>query len=207
MTCVNCGSTAIQPNGWCSACGRPASPYPPPDPAAAGWPPAQGEQQSWPPAPAQQQSWPPPQQGQQPSWATDATTTFGVPGQVPSSAPPANAYQQPAAYPPPMDATAVQGYPAYPQGPAGPGFAPPPYPNSPYPAPARAANTFSIIAFVLAGLAVLILPIVLSPLAAILAFVGIRRHERLGRLALILAVVGGLAGAFLGIVFRSLITG
>ncbi|MBM2617150.1 hypothetical protein JIG36_16475 [Actinoplanes sp. LDG1-06] len=173
MTCLNCGSAAVQPNGWCGNCGYQAAPppAPPQSPAPqAAWPP---QPPAWPtpetapaapPAPswstqptAPQSSWSSPNaswqaaepsveharftdpmgepswsaaqdpavaapqsawsggqqwptgqhQPSQPSWATDATSTFNRP----------EAEFQPYAPTPAMDATVVNGYPAYTQQP------------------------------------------------------------------------------------------
>ncbi|MCY1142532.1 hypothetical protein OWR29_31430 [Actinoplanes sp. Pm04-4] len=299
MTCVNCGSTAIQPNGWCGACGQPATPPVAAAPESA-WPPAQAAppqqpswatpQQNW--STAQQGEWPQPQQNTwaqpathqnewsqaapqqnewsasqqggwaapsqnqgdalgQPAWATDATSTFGVPAQPTyeapagayqapgtsagayqtppvyqpqavvdayqqTSAPPAPAYQAPPAYQPPpsgqtappvMDATVVGGFPAYPQPqPAAQPYAsgPPPYMVSNQPAAApKAGNPFSIVAFVLAGVSLLLFPIFAGPLAIVFGAVALYRRERLGRLALTLALVGLIAGVGLSMLVNS----
>ncbi|MBL7261887.1 DUF4190 domain-containing protein [Paractinoplanes lichenicola] len=283
MTCLNCGSAAVQPNGWCGNCGYQAAPPPaaPQSPAPdASWPPPQPpawpapdaappqpnqwttpqhsapEQPSWSSpnaswqstepsveharftdpmsepswaAAAQAQGWqagapqatwqtsdgqdwqsqqtqsqPQQHQQQQPTWATDATATFSVPAQPMAATPPVQPYQPPA---PAMDATVVNGYPAYQQPPPQAQYAPPPYSTEPPPyvisnQPSRAAaprsgNPFSIAAFVLAAVSVLAFPIFAGPAAVILGVVGLYRKERLAKLAVVLGVIGPVAGVAL----------
>jgi hypothetical protein len=66
-------------------------------------------------------------------------------------------------------------------------------------APRSAGNTLSIVAFVLAALALGIFPIILGPAAIICAAVGMKRGERLANLALILGSVGMGAGFVIGV--------
>jgi hypothetical protein len=69
---------------------------------------------------------------------------------------------------------------------------------------ARAATGvgFSVTAFVLAAVAVLILPIVFGVAAIIFGVIARKRGERLGALAMRLAIVGTALGALLGMLFR-----
>ena len=191
MTCMNCGSAAVRPDGWCGTCGRPAttsqSAWPPPETTAAT-PPG-----SWPPpsAPVAGPAWPPADpQAQPPAWATDATMAA-------PQAWPAQPYgTQPAQ---PYGTQPAQPY----------GTQPPPYlVGNQYPyAPAEPVrgNGFSIAAFVLAAIAVLFLPIVFGLLAVVLGAIALRRGEPHGRLALILGVAGTVAGFALGAVIGALL--
>ena len=61
-----------------------------------------------------------------------------------------------------------------------------------------AGRTYTIIAFVLAAVAVLIVPILLGPLAAILAGIGMSKGDPLARWALVTAIVCTVAGFALG---------
>jgi membrane associated rhomboid family serine protease len=60
---------------------------------------------------------------------------------------------------------------------------------------------FTIVAIVCAVVAVAILPIIFGPLGIIFAVMGMRRGDPLGRTALIVAVIGMIAGFVLGAVF------
>ncbi|MBO1752661.1 hypothetical protein J4G33_12680 [Actinotalea sp. BY-33] len=71
------------------------------------------------------------------------------------------------------------------------------------PATANQSNIFSILAFVFGGIAVLFLPIVLGPVGIVLAVVAIVRKERLGKIALGVAIAGTIIGMVLGAVVFS----
>ncbi|MDY7088680.1 MAG: hypothetical protein SYR96_26685 [Actinomycetota bacterium] len=118
-----------------------------------------------------------------PAWATEATSTFHVPDR------------------PDMDATVVNGFPAFQPPPLPPyGSQPPPYMVSalpPYAVAKRPGNLFSIAAFVLAAVSVLAFPIFAGPLALILGVVGLYRKEGLAKLATVLGIVGPVAGVAL----------
>ncbi|SNY04166.1 hypothetical protein SAMN05421748_101159 [Paractinoplanes atraurantiacus] len=85
----------------------------------------------------------------------------------------------------------------------GPYGAPPPY--NPYPPmpPKAAGNNFSIAAFVLAGVGFLLIPL-LGVLGVVFGAVALRRGERLGKLGLIIAVVGTVLGFVASAVVRLL---
>lgn len=216
MTCVNCGSAATGPNGWCGACDRPVA-------APPAWPPLQPSQWTQPGTP-QQPSWSSPNatwHASEPSveharfidpagepyeviepWETDqpavavsasqATWQSSNPPRPPTSATDATVtFHAPDR--PDMDATVVNGFPAlrpY-------GSQPPPYMVSaapPYAVAKRPGNLFSIAAFVLAAVSVLAFPIFAGPLALILGVVGLYRKEGLAKLAIVLGIVGPVAG-------------
>lgn len=59
---------------------------------------------------------------------------------------------------------------------------------------------FSILAIVLCGVSLLVLPIVLGPAAIILAVVGLVKKEKLAPIGLAVAILGMLVGMFLGAV-------
>jgi len=109
--------------------------------------------------------------------------------------------------PPPMYPPAPDPYapPAYPP----PGFSqlpfpPPPYPMWQQPRP-QASNLFSIIAFVCAGISVLLLPVVFGPAGLILGAVGLSKKERLAPIAMAASVVCMIAGMVIGVlVMRAL---
>lgn len=61
-----------------------------------------------------------------------------------------------------------------------------------------AGRTYTIIAFVLAALAVLFVPILLGPVAAILAGIGMSKGDPLAKWALVTAIVCTIAGFVLG---------
>ncbi len=60
------------------------------------------------------------------------------------------------------------------------------------------SNTFSILAIVLGGLALLVLPIVFGPAAIILGVVGITKKEKLGPIGLTVGILGMVVGMFIG---------
>ncbi len=102
-----------------------------------------------------------------------------------------------------MNATVVGGIPAYPQQP--PDLNPPPYMMGGHAAVRSAGNKFSRAAFGLAVLALLILPIVFGPLAVGSAVIALRKGERRGRLALILAIAGMVLGFAFGVIRQFLL--
>ncbi len=274
MTCPRCGSAAVQPTGYCSACGHavsaPAtgqSAWPPPsygsttDPTGAPLPPAVdpfntsahtfgNDPLSTPPPysdPAYGANPPPygpPTDGQPPSnQPTSSQPTsaqpYGAypsppyPGQpAPGQPDPGQSYPgQPApgqpypGQPYPGQPYPGQPYPGQPYpGQPYPGQSYPgqPYPGQPYPgqpapygmpgappfygpnASPAAGNGFSITSFVLAAIAVFIVPIVFGVGAIIFAGVARRRRERFAPLALKLAVIGTLVGFLFGALVRIL---
>ena len=96
-----------------------------------------------------------------------------------------------AAGPPP-----VQPYPGQPM-PYGP---PPGYPYAPV--LRKPSNRLSIIAFVLAGVALFILPVVFGVAGIAVGAAAKRRDERLGRAAMIVAIVATLLSMIVGAVVR-----
>ena len=60
------------------------------------------------------------------------------------------------------------------------------------------SNTFSILAIVLGGLALLVLPIVFGPAAIILGVVGITKKEKLAPIGLTVGILGMVVGTFIG---------
>jgi uncharacterized membrane protein len=68
------------------------------------------------------------------------------------------------------------------------------------PTPPSKGNALSITAFVLAGVAVFLVPILFGPAAIACAIVGKVRKERLGIIALVVAIGCTLIGVLLGIV-------
>jgi hypothetical protein len=60
------------------------------------------------------------------------------------------------------------------------------------------SNTFSILAIVLGGLALLVLPIVFGPAAIILGVVGITKKEKLAPIGLTVGILGMVVGMFIG---------
>ena len=62
----------------------------------------------------------------------------------------------------------------------------------------RTGSPFSIAAIVLGIVAVFLLPILLGPLAIVLGAVGMSRREPLGKIGLIVGIVGMVAGFALG---------
>jgi len=71
-------------------------------------------------------------------------------------------------------------------------------PDAPGPARAGGGNTLSIIAIVLGVVAILVLPIVFGIAAIVCAVVAKTRNERLSTIALVVAIVGTVAGFALG---------
>ena len=66
---------------------------------------------------------------------------------------------------------------------------------------ANQSNTFSILAIVLGGLALLVFPVVFGPAAIILGVVGLTKKERLAPIGLTV----GILGLFLGMVIGALV--
>jgi hypothetical protein len=62
----------------------------------------------------------------------------------------------------------------------------------------NSSNTFSILAIVLGGVSLLVLPILLGPAAIILGVVGLVKKERLAPIGITVGVLGMLVGMFLG---------
>jgi hypothetical protein len=60
------------------------------------------------------------------------------------------------------------------------------------------SNTFSILAIVLGGLALLIFPILFGPAAIVLGVVGLVKKERLAPIGLTVGILGMLLGMFIG---------
>jgi hypothetical protein len=60
------------------------------------------------------------------------------------------------------------------------------------------SNTFSILAIVLGGLALLVLPIVFGPAAIILGVIGITKKEKLAPIGLTVGILGMVVGIFIG---------
>jgi hypothetical protein len=60
------------------------------------------------------------------------------------------------------------------------------------------SNTFSILAIVLGGLALLVLPIVFGPAAIILGVIGITKKEKLAPIGLTVGILGMVVGMFIG---------
>jgi len=60
------------------------------------------------------------------------------------------------------------------------------------------SNTFSILAIVLGGLALLVLPIVIGPAAIILGVIGITKKEKLAPIGLTVGILGMVVGIFIG---------
>ena len=203
MNCPNCGSTAVQPTGYCGACGQAAtSPTAPPAPPAA-------PQASWPPQPYGDTPdpagaypaarLPPPVD---PYAAADPLTPGGIPPQ------PYGMPAQPYGTPTQPYGTPTQPYsgtvPSQPYGPPLPyGVAPgQPFYNPYAAAPETTSIAFSVTAFVLAGIAVLFVPILFGIVAIVFGLLARRRGERLGQLALRLASIATLVGLLFGVLVR-----
>ena len=256
MTCPRCGSAAVQPTGYCSACGHAVSA---PATGQSAWPPAPygstadptepplppavdpfntsghtfgNDPLSTPPPyevpPQPTGATPPPPYGATPPpYGAPATghPTSGQPFGQPTSGQPFPVQQAPGQQAPgqpypgqpyPGQPSPGQPYPGQ-QAPGQPypgqSYPGQPYPGQPYGMPAAppfygpevsvaAGNGFSITAFVLAAIAVFIVPIAFGVGAIIFASVARRRHERLAPLALKLAVAGTLIGFLFGALVR-----
>ena len=64
-----------------------------------------------------------------------------------------------------------------------------PAPNYPAPTASQSGRIFTIVGFVLAGLALLFVPIVLGPIGAVMGFIGYKKGDRLGLWAGISGIV------------------
>jgi hypothetical protein len=69
------------------------------------------------------------------------------------------------------------------------------------------SNTFSILAFVLGGVALLVFPVVFGPAAIVLGVVGLVKKERLAPIGLTVGILGTLLGMFLGAIIALAIFG
>ena len=69
------------------------------------------------------------------------------------------------------------------------------------------SNTFSILAIVLGGLALLVLPIVFGPAAIILGVIGITKKEKLAPIGLTVGILGMVVGIFIGAVIGMAVLG
>ncbi|MFY7862717.1 MAG: hypothetical protein ACOVN6_02150 [Rhodoluna sp.] len=69
------------------------------------------------------------------------------------------------------------------------------------------SNTFSILAIVLGGLALLVLPIVFGPAAIILGVIGITKKEKLAPIGLTVGILGMVVGVFIGAVIGMAVLG
>jgi hypothetical protein len=63
---------------------------------------------------------------------------------------------------------------------------------------ANQSNTFSILAIVLGGLALLVFPVVFGPAAIILGVVGLTKKERLAPIGLTVGILGLVLGMVIG---------
>jgi hypothetical protein len=73
------------------------------------------------------------------------------------------------------------------------------------PASPKTSNTYSILGITFGGVSFLLFPIVFGPAAIILAVVAKTKNERLGNIALTVAILGTLFGFILGAVVFSMI--
>ncbi len=62
-------------------------------------------------------------------------------------------------------------------------------------------RTLTIVGFVLAGLAIIVVPIVLGPVAAVLGGIAMKKGDPLGRWALIAGIAATIVGMALGAAF------
>jgi hypothetical protein len=62
----------------------------------------------------------------------------------------------------------------------------------------KSPNTFSILAIVLGGVSLLVVPIFLGPAAIVLGVVGLVKKERLAPIGITVGILGMLVGMFLG---------
>jgi hypothetical protein len=69
------------------------------------------------------------------------------------------------------------------------------------------SNTFSILAIVLGGVALLVFPVVFGPAAIVLGVVGLVKKERLAPIGLTVGILGTLLGMFLGAIIALAIFG
>lgn len=73
-------------------------------------------------------------------------------------------------------------------------------PAPPAPSQESAGNGLSIAAIVLGVISILVLPIILGPAAIICGGIALSRKEPLGKIGLIVGVVGMIAGFILGVI-------
>ena len=66
--------------------------------------------------------------------------------------------------------------------------------------PSQSGNTYSIIAMVLGGISLLVLPIILGPIAIVLSVLAKNKKENLANVALTIAILGTVLGMVLGAV-------
>jgi hypothetical protein len=71
----------------------------------------------------------------------------------------------------------------------------------------NSSNTFSILAIVLGGVSVLVLPILLGPAAIVLGVVGLVKKERLAPIGITVGILGMLVGMFLGAIIGMAVFG
>jgi hypothetical protein len=69
------------------------------------------------------------------------------------------------------------------------------------------SNTFSILAIVLGGLALFVLPIVFGPAAIILGVIGITKKEKLAPIGLTVGILGMVVGMFIGALITMAVLG
>jgi hypothetical protein len=69
------------------------------------------------------------------------------------------------------------------------------------------SNTFSILAIILGGLALLVLPIVFGPAAIILGVIGITKKEKLAPIGLTVGILGMVVGIFIGALIAMAVLG
>lgn len=72
---------------------------------------------------------------------------------------------------------------------------------------ANSSNTFSILAIVLGGVSLLVLPILLGPAAIVLGVVGLVKKERLAPIGITVGILGMLVGMFLGAIIGMAVFG
>ena len=197
MNCTHCGAPIVQPGGHCTTCGRPAGPQP-----------------MWADANAPSGLFPPPAPEQRQVAPTASTVPSGY-DKEPSNAP--AGYDQQYATPPPYNqpyaAPATNQQYAAPtsneQYSAPPVYLPPtaytaPPPYQPFPGYAPTAkptgNALSIVAFVLVAISLLIAPVLFGTGAIVSAAFGMRRGERLARVALVLGIIAAVLGVLLAAV-------
>ena len=77
------------------------------------------------------------------------------------------------------------------------------YPQGPTTSASSGARVLSILAMVFGGLSVLFLPILLGPAGIVCGAVAMSKGDRLGKVGLVVAIVGMLAGFVLGAVVYS----
>lgn len=113
------------------------------------------------------------------------------------------AMQPPMPTPPPMYPPAPDPYaqPSYPP----PGFGQPSFPPPPYPMwqpQPPASNLFSIIAFVCAGISLLLCPVAFGPAGLILGGIGMSKKERWAPIAIAASAVCMIAGIVIAVLVQ-----